>query len=234
VYINGVETEFYEYRGGHVAEGHTLLTKRRGNETLSLVLKAGIHTDDPNNKTVIGFGFSGDYRVYALAALIKAAHLSMFRLFGYRYALSPAGQYVGQEILGRFYLENKGKEWATVEEAAVPFFRQYKAIMRPLASTDGLFTGSVDDCRILACIEPNGSMFATCVVIRTTELLHMVLLPSFDCPNAVAKYHDFLSNSEETIETKLLLFDKEAQCIRTDTSPLARTLWPKNHPSFDI
>ena len=47
-----------------------------------------------------------DLRIPAFVSLIKAAHLSLFSMFGYRHALSQAGRFIGEHILGRFYREN--------------------------------------------------------------------------------------------------------------------------------
>src|SRR5262249_14388623 len=40
-----------------------------------------------------------DFRLPALVTLIKAAYLTLFRILGYSYALSPAGLFVGHDIL---------------------------------------------------------------------------------------------------------------------------------------
>ena len=47
-----------------------------------------------------------DLRLPALVSLIKVAHLTLFRMLGYRYALSDGGHFMGWSILGDFYLEN--------------------------------------------------------------------------------------------------------------------------------
>jgi hypothetical protein len=57
-----------------------------------------------------------DLRIPTFVSLIKAAHLSMFSLFGYRYALTYAGRFIGEDILGKFYRAND--EVKTKTEAA--------------------------------------------------------------------------------------------------------------------
>jgi hypothetical protein len=44
-----------------------------------------------------------DFSMPAVAALIKAAHLTLFKLFGYHYGLSPASRFVGYDVLGGFF-----------------------------------------------------------------------------------------------------------------------------------
>ena len=45
---------------------------------------------------------SRDVRVPMLVSVIKAAHLTLFAMHGYNYALSSSGIFVGQQILGEF------------------------------------------------------------------------------------------------------------------------------------
>jgi hypothetical protein len=47
-----------------------------------------------------------DLRLPALVSLIKVAHLTLFSMLGYRYALSAGGHFMGRSILGEFYLQN--------------------------------------------------------------------------------------------------------------------------------
>jgi hypothetical protein len=49
---------------------------------------------------------SRDVRIPMMVSVIKAAHLTLFEMLGYRYALSLAGYFVGRQILGEFYLQN--------------------------------------------------------------------------------------------------------------------------------
>ena len=47
-----------------------------------------------------------NYLAEATATLIKAAHLTMFALFGYRYVFHPAGYHLAK-ILQNFYIQNR-------------------------------------------------------------------------------------------------------------------------------
>jgi len=53
---------------------------------------------------------SKDIRVAAIASLIKAAHLTLFEMVGYQYALSAGSHFIGREILGEFFYQNYGKK----------------------------------------------------------------------------------------------------------------------------
>ena len=63
-----------------------------------------------------------DTRVAALVSLIKAAHLTLFWLLGYRYATSAAGLFVGRDILGQFYRSNAGRPKKEIRANAWSYF----------------------------------------------------------------------------------------------------------------
>ena len=59
------------------------------------------------------------------------------------------------------------------------------------------------------------------MIVRTNQLLHAVLLPSFDHPDGVATYLDFMKNPNESIASKLVHWNGERRCWETDTTPAA-------------
>jgi hypothetical protein len=123
-----------------------------------------------------------DVRMPALVSLIKAAHLTLFDMIGYRYALSAGGHFVGGQILGRFFCRNHGKSKPQVAEEALIVF------------------------------------------VRTTELLHAVLIPVLDQPDAAAMYCSFLHDDNDSIEVSPCCLGEGAWNI----DPGVRTLvWPK-------
>ena len=48
-----------------------------------------------------------DVRIPALVSLLKSAHLTLFHLLGYRYALSAGGYFLGKTVLGTFFLKTQ-------------------------------------------------------------------------------------------------------------------------------
>jgi hypothetical protein len=97
------------------------------------------------------------------------------------------------------------RDAAEIRKAALEFFWPYVATMRPLAATDGTFTGTVDDNQVFACIGKEKNMFATGVFIRAVGHVHMVILPSFTSSDALRQYNEFLSNSDENFDVKVLV-----------------------------
>ena len=87
-----------------------------------------------------------DLRIPAFVSLIKAAHLSIFSVLGYRYVLSNAGRFVGQDILGRFYRENSQiRIKRATQELALTFFRPYKHMVRPMLLDSTTMEGTLTD-----------------------------------------------------------------------------------------
>ena len=133
-----------------------------------------------------------DARLPALASLLKAAHLTLFDLLGYRYALSTGGRYLGRTILGEFFLQNEGLSKAEVIKNAVSHFSQYANMVRPLNDAPIKVLGTASDGLFLACFCEPQTLWAYVVFIRTSDRLHGVLVPILEEPSAVVRFMDFL------------------------------------------
>jgi hypothetical protein len=233
LFLDGEKVEWYEFKG-RKASDHFGFVLTHGDQELRLVFKANPIDATTGKAKKCTFAVSADLRVAALVSLIKAAHLTQFRLLGYRYGCSEAAEYVGGQILGRFHAENRHKEVAEIRKAALDFFRPYGAMMRPLASTDGTFTGTVDDNQVFACIGRDKTMFATGVFIRATNQVNMVMLPSFTSSDAMPRYNEFLNNADDDFHVKVLNFERARNCWTTDKAEPVPIHWPKNHPTFQL
>ena len=82
-----------------------------------------------------------DIRISAVVSLIKSAHLTLFSLLGYNYALSTAGYYVGKDILGKFFQQNVDKAKSDVLDNAYPFFREFAAMYDQFNHRESTFKG---------------------------------------------------------------------------------------------
>jgi hypothetical protein len=84
-------------------------------------------------------------RLHAIPSLIKMAHLTLFHLFRYQYVMSSTGFYVANQILGRFFLQNRGKEFSEIENNAEVYFARFDKMVRHVnpenkgTLTDGVF-----------------------------------------------------------------------------------------------
>jgi hypothetical protein len=123
-----------------------------------------------------------DFRYAATASLIKAAHLSMFRLQGYRYVFDPAGLFVG-DILKTFYDGCKNIGRRDIKPAMEKHFRKYGNMIIPLLQYDPTSAhGTVDDGRIAFCVGASGRPFAQGIFVRTNSDMNLVLIPYPSAP----------------------------------------------------
>lgn len=168
---------------------------------------------------------SKDVRIPALVSLIKAAHLTLFEMLGYRYILSTGGYFVGRQILGEFYLKNCDKPKSTIFDNAHPFFRNFSHMVRPIQSSGIDFQGTITDKLLLICKEGEGLPWAFLVFIKTSKSLHAVMIPILDQPDTVAKFLEFLHSDTNVIAVTLIRFKDDHWEINKESSKLH---WPKD------
>lgn len=173
---------------------------------------------------------SRDLRIPMMVSVIKAAHLTLFAMLGYSYALSAAGNFVGYEILGKFFLQNRRKSKPKVLENARPFFREFVHMVRPLISCGFDSQGTVVDRTFYLCMGSSGSTWAMIVFVKTAHVIHGVLMPVFEKADQAATYLNFLENANESIQVAVCQFEDDAWKISKETKPLVRpkagTLYP--------
>lgn len=166
---------------------------------------------------------SKDVRISALVSLIKSAHLTLFEMLGYRYALSAGGYFVGRDILGKFFCDNHDKSKSTVLENAPRFFSEFVHMVRPVEICNLDLQGTITDRQMLVCRESRG-VWALIVFIRTSSKLHSVMIPVFEQPDAVATFLSFLKNKNDSIEVMPCCYEQGQWEIRKE---LFRLIWPK-------
>jgi hypothetical protein len=171
-----------------------------------------------------------DVRVSALGALLKAAHLTLFELQGYRYALSAGGHFLGFDVLGRFYLAHVGagklgskrlKE--RIRSSAAEHFGEFVNLVRPVTAWPKEITGTISDRFVYMCL---GSPLPWGIItfIRTADVMHAVLVPVMEDAEAGARFVRFLQEPTSSIEVKLARFCWD----HWEISPTAtRFQWPE-------
>ena len=164
-----------------------------------------------------------DARIPAVVSLIKAAHLTLFHMLGYRYALSAAGHFVGRQILGEFFLRGQGKPRAEVAEEALVFFRQFAHMVRPVQSHPDL-KGTATDRTVLLCWGGDSLAWALTVFVRTSRVLHAVLIPVLESPETAAIFNGFLEDQNESIDVSYCRLGAESWAVEPGVQTLA---WPK-------
>jgi hypothetical protein len=236
VTLNGEECRHHAYVGDKPAPTQSLVLLENGDGAerrivLHLPPDTVTAAKGQNWRLVI----EGDYRIPAIASLIKAAYLTLFRLLGYRYALSPAGRYVGRDILGRFFLENRHKSPAEAKKAAQSYFAEFAPMVRPLKGYSGTPPlGTIEDRQVKACFSSSSrEAFGIVVCVRTDSFLNAVMMPAFTAADSVAAYFEFLNNDRETIFLEHCQYDAEKEHWAGTGEP-AEMRWPKDSETFEF
>jgi len=114
-----------------------------------------------------------------IASVLKAAHLTMFNLHGYRHVFSTAGRYLAG-ILKEFYEKYKNTEKRSLSQELAAAFRPHESLISPaILKNTPVLAGTVIDNRILAAIGGTEGAFAFGVLIPASpDDAFCVWLPS--------------------------------------------------------
>ena len=167
--------------------------------------------------------FEKDLRLPALVSLLKAAHLTLFEMLGYRYALSPGGLFLGRTVLGDFFLQNRNRSRADILRHADAHFRQFANMARPVLDNQVVAEGTVADQLLFVCFCEDRSPWSLIVFVRTSDLLHAVLVPVFQVPSAAARFEMFLQGEGGPIQANGGRFKDD----KFEIGPTETLIWPK-------
>lgn len=138
-----------------------------------------------------------DWRITNHVTVLKAAHLTLFHIFKYKYGLSTAGDFLGRRVLGAFYQSAKHlKSNDEVRQAAKEFFTGYIDLVRPLL---GIYSDSlelsINRNRFFFIVDDTNEAFALGVVVKTGRMYQMVIVPNFLTGHARNEtFYKFLSH----------------------------------------
>ena len=142
-----------------------------------------------------------DIRLAALVSLLKCAHLTLFHLLGYRYALSSGGLHLGKDILGRYFLQTRELPRKEAIEIAKSHFQPYASVVRPVISMSADFKGTLTDGYFYAC-GSGANTWGLGVLIQFSGQTHMVIVPTLLDAESAATYSSFLDSSFPIIEAR--------------------------------
>jgi len=162
-----------------------------------------------------------DCRLAALVSLLKAAHLTLFEMLGYRYALSAGGMFLGKTVLGNFFLENRNLRKEEVLRNAKAHFAEFKNMVRPVVAPNTTIEDTVNDRIVYIC--EGSCRWAFLVFIRTAGLAHAVIVPQMESPDAAARFVSFLNESGSKFQARRCYFNGEAYQASPDTKAFD---WP--------
>jgi hypothetical protein len=224
ILLNDAQVEHFVAKG-EIPKNFTPVVFDSGGEEVHLGLKISPENMLAATEKKWQIEIAKDVRIAALVSLIKAAHLTLFKMLGYRYALSLGGHFVGRKILGEFFLRNRGKQKANVLKDAYPFFREFATMVRPVESSGIDFQGTIVDRQLLICKEDRAPIWAYIVFIKISKSTHAVMIPVLDQPYAAAKFIKFLQDENESIEVALGRFEQDHWIVDKNST---KQRWPKS------
>ena len=227
VTLDGEEVGHYALSGRVPAEFSPVLIDHES-EQIKLVFKLSPKKLLEAEDKKWDIGFEQDLRLPALVALLKAAHLTLFHLVGYRYALSAGGRFLGRNVLGEFFDQLIGRPKSDVLLQAPNHFGEFQNLVRPVLSPATGFAGTITDGLFYLCMDSEGP-WAVAVMVRTGEHMHTVLVPIFDQAESAARFLRFLAEPSARFEATLARYSGE----NWEVSPAARQFeWPE--ANFDL
>lgn len=223
--VDGRVVEYYVPRGP-VPAHHSAITYLTALGSKTLALK--ISPEELSRLKVTGAWrtvVEYDLRLSAFVTLLKAGHLTMFDLMGYKYALSPIGRYLGS-VLGSFYEANAGKsDRQEILANARVHFNPYTAMVRQLGN-DGLpFEGTAFDHKFFFCV----GVPAILILVQVGSTLNGVLIPNFR-EGEQGAFDEFLKNPHD-FKARAARQEGEARYIAAPEN--ATTIrWPREGCDF--
>ena len=164
-----------------------------------------------------------DCRLAALVSVLKAAHLELFEMLGYRYALSLGGWFLGHTVLGRFFEENVGLPNNQIIASAKTHFASYANLVRPvLEPSADVLRATTEGPSLYIC--ENTTRWAFLILLRTANMVHAVVVPILESPQAIARFNSFLGENGSTLSARWCEFDGEM--FRAESN-LRQFVWPE-------
>jgi len=163
-----------------------------------------------------------DYRAPVIASLIKAAHLTLFSMLGYRYVYSASGLYLA-DILAKFFRNHPNVREVT-EDDVERYFRPLTGMVSPMITTDpSVLQGTVTDNRVLGCVASSGGLFALGVIVRASDDDAFCVFVPTDV--GIDTYLSFVNEPPKSIAIKLMQYfsandEKKAHWRRDSGKPI--------------
>ena len=207
ILVRGHPVPYYYPEATPAVEGHSKVHLEGDQGTVEVHLKLTPKELETTVAADLEIRVERDLRLPALVSLIKAAHLTLFSMLGYRYALSAGGHFMGRSILGEFYLQNYRLDKKTVVEKAQTYFEEFSNLVRPVVSHEPRLEGTVADNHLYVCETTSKVPWAFMVFARTTNALHAIVVPIFEHPDAISRFMSFLRSDGGRIEGRLSRYE---------------------------
>jgi hypothetical protein len=227
--VGGEVVQHYIARPGQdPVPGHTFVEIRDDNNQSLCNIGIKVSPDAlPDSEYRLELIIERNFAPSVIASMLKAAHLSMFRLLGYDHVDSPGGRYVS-DILKDFFESYKGSHSVTEEEVE-RYFRRFETMVTPLWIGDNELRGTAVDNLLISCWGMSVGPFAIGVVVKVKHDNFCVFLPT-DYGKSINTYFSFLKEPPRFVTTRMMKFcdGSDGQGIRWETSEKTRQI-PLNH-----
>ena len=224
VFADNQPVEYY-YPEGDVPKNHSLVKVFSQEESRVLALKRSPEEMDSSLHHNWEVRIEHNLNLASLVSLIKAAHLTLFHMLGYRHPLSAGGHFVGKTILGNFYLKCSKKKKEGVIKLAKSHFAEFANMVRPVLNEPLKIKGTISD-KYLYVWMYMGKPWALLVFINIANYLHAVALPVFEDGEGAARYCQFLGKEEFITEARLARWKGNSWEI---SSKWEIQKWPKSN-----
>jgi hypothetical protein len=237
LYIAGKEFHYFarfrSKRSKPVPPGFATMDITRDGITAQLCISDEGLKDLPGKQRA-EFFISKDLRLASFVSSLKAAHLTMFSLFGYRYAYSAAGRLIGREMLGRFFIENQRiEDKRQVQRNALTFFKPYRFMVNPLPPDSTTLLGSVKDYVFELVAASTKLAWGLMVYVRAVDKVTAVMLPMPDDADALEIFNGFMRNDHEQIHLMIGQFNSTKR--QWDVNPNQRAVtWLKDYNAWPL
>ena len=169
----------------------------------------------------------------ALVSLLKAAHLTLFHLLGYRHVWSVSGYYLGKTVLGDFFLQAREKKRNVAIELAKKHFTQFANLVRPVLTKPSPFKGTLTDHLLYFVMNGDWPPWALMIFIRTESHVSAVLVPTMHDKETMFRFFDFLNQPSSTITVRRAWWEG----TRWDMVPESESethVWPEGKFSAEL
>ena len=184
-------------------EGHTpFIVEGPDGSTHRMVVKVAPDVLVGADSAKVNLVIEHDYRPPVTASMIKAAHLTMFDIFGYDHVFRSSGLFLAS-ILGDFYEQFKPPKKVTSKDVE-DYFLPYSRMISPLVVEDKtLLQGSIVDRRFIACVSMSKETFALGVIVKAKDEMFCVFLPT---DQGIDTYFSFLNEPPPSIAGRITQF----------------------------
>lgn len=163
-------------------------------------------------------------RIHALVSVLKAAHLTLFHLMGYKYAFSRGGSFLGKMLLGDLFSKTRQLNRADTIEMAIHRFRPFHNMVQVVNPGTTSLMGTVTDRRANAIMDGN-RVWAWQVFVRTGRHMYLVMVPTLDHPGSVTRLRQFLSEEESTLECRSIRLNRTHIVMTGNSLELTWPAW---------